>query len=90
MAFITFKNSSHQNNTIEVVINLDELDNQETLENLKENFKRSAGIEFIGASLSANTIILKVDKGIEETSFYDLLNNSDVSVNDIYIKAEGN
>ena len=88
VTFMIFKYSSPENNTVEVVINVNNLDSQSIVDDIKNKIDKISGVEFIDASINSNIIVLKVDKDYSDKSFQEIFN--DISINDIDVNIISN
>ena len=85
ISFITFRFSSHKNDSIEVVLNVENLDTQSTLNEIKKDIELTDGVEFVNASLIGNTVILKINKNNSQKLIQNIFDNNDVGINEIDI-----
>ena len=85
ISFITFRYSSHKNDSIEVVLNVQNLDNESTLNEIKRDIELIDGVEFVNASLVGNTVILKINKNNSQKLIQNIFDNNDVGINEIDI-----
>ena len=85
ISFITFRQSSLENDSIEVVLNVENLDNQTTLNEIKKDINLTDGVEFVNASLTGNTVILKINKNHSQKLIQNIFDNNDVGINEIDI-----
>ena len=85
ISFITFRQSSLENDSIEVVLNVENLDNQTTLNDIKKDINLTDGVEFVNASLTGNTVILKINKNHSQKLIQNIFDNNDVGINEIDI-----
>ena len=71
-------------NEAEVIINLENLNSNQTIESIKKDFSKLSGVEYIDGSLMTGSIILKVqDNDIEITDFENLFNRWGCKIKDI-------
>tara|TARA_B100001750_G_C15394735_1_gene539382 strand:- start:368 stop:679 length:312 start_codon:yes stop_codon:yes gene_type:complete len=85
ISFITFRHSSLENDSIKVVLNVENLDNQTTLNEIKKDINLTDGVEFVNASLTGNTVILKINKNHSQKLIQNIFDNNDVGINEIDI-----
>ena len=79
-----FKNNFFSVNSAEFILNVHNLNTDQIIYSLKEDFNKQPGVKFIDASLMTKTIILKVDNNqLEIATIEDLLSNWGCSIEDI-------
>ena len=79
-----FKNTLYSSNSAELILNVKNLNTEQIIYSLKDDFNKQPGVKFIDASLMTKTIILKVDNNqLEIATIEDLLSNWGCSIDDI-------
>ena len=79
-----FQDSFISSSEAEVIISLNNLNSDKTLESIKDDFNQFYGVDFLDASLMTNSIVLKVkNNNIDIKNFESLFNRWGCSIKDI-------
>ena len=79
-----FQDSFIYSNQAEVIISLNNLNSNKTLQSIKNDFNQFYGVDFLDASLMTNSIVLKVkNNDINIEDFESLFNRWGCSIKDI-------
>ena len=86
IVFIAMSHSSTSKDTNEIIINYDNIIDKNIIEELKNNFNNYQGIDFIDVSLNARTIVLNVDRNMNQNKLIKILHKLNIDINDMYIR----
>ena len=78
--------SSTSKDTNEIIINYDNIIDKNIIKELKNNFNNYQGIDFIDVSLNARTIVLNVDRNMNQNKLIKILHKLNIDINDMYIR----
>ncbi len=77
--YIIVNKISSPKNLTDVIIVLDDL-NKDSLTELVDDFSDYPGIDYIENEMSTNTIVLKVDPNVNESTLNEIINDRDLGI----------
>ena len=84
LSIFYFENIFFPADSAEIILNVNNLNSDQIIYSLKDDFNKQPGVKFIDGSLMTKTIILKVDNNqLELATIENLLSNWGCSIDDI-------